>query len=205
MTAYETTTSRLVQQELGACALIQDLLPLYIEGEVTPASRDLIAEHLARCERCTGFMAGARSVRDQLRRESAQRESSVAHDHAARQAVVTGQRRLMALVLGVFGMLFLAMGATAIAFTFFRSSPDAVGVPAAMPAVDAPIPWSDAGLPEAELHRRAMEEAGLLYWDPQTNQFIEQNPAGFPAAFPTATPVPAQFPTVPPPTVVPRP
>jgi hypothetical protein len=146
-------------------------------------------------------MAGARSVRDQLRRESAQRDSSVAHDHAARQAVVTGQRRLMALVLGVFGMLFLAMGVTAIAFTLFRSSPEAAPAPAAMQAIDAPVPWGDAGLPEAELHRRAMEEAGLLYWDPQTNQFIEQNPAGFP----TATPVPAQFPTVPPPTVVPRP
>ncbi len=63
MTAsYESTTSRLAQQELGACTLIQDLLPLYMDGEVSPSSRETIAEHLTRCERCAGFLAGARSV-----------------------------------------------------------------------------------------------------------------------------------------------
>src|SRR4029079_18523438 len=119
MTSYESPTSRLVQQELGACALIQDLLPLYIEGEVTPASRDLIAEHIAHCDRCAGFLAGARSVREQLRREATLRETSVGHDQAARQAIITGQRRVMALALGVFALLFLSMAATAVAIGFF--------------------------------------------------------------------------------------
>ena len=58
MTAYETTTARLFQQELGACALIQDLLPLYVEGEVSPGSRAMIMEHVARCEHCAGYLAG---------------------------------------------------------------------------------------------------------------------------------------------------
>lgn len=123
MTAFETTTTRLVQQELGACALIQDLLPLYIENEVTPASRNLIVEHLAHCERCAGFLAGARSTREQLHRESMLRQTSVAHDRAARQAISVGQRQVMAVVLGVFGVLCLVVVVGVITIGFVRSSP----------------------------------------------------------------------------------
>jgi predicted anti-sigma-YlaC factor YlaD len=106
MTSFETATARLVQQELGACALIQDLLPLYMDHEVSASSRDLIAEHLARCERCAGYMAGARSMRDQLRREGVLRAGQAAQDQATRQAIVIGQRRLRWLVLGGLCMLF---------------------------------------------------------------------------------------------------
>jgi hypothetical protein len=83
MTAYESNTHRLNQQELGACALIEDLLPLYLEGEVSPGSRDLIVEHLARCERCAGFLAGAQSVRAQLRRDQRFQAASAAPAAAA--------------------------------------------------------------------------------------------------------------------------
>lgn len=101
MTAsYESATTRLTQQELGACALIQDLLPLYMDDEVSPGSRELIAEHLARCERCAGFLAGARSMHSQLRREGAMRASLAAQDLATRQAVELGRRRLRWLVIG---------------------------------------------------------------------------------------------------------
>jgi hypothetical protein len=185
MTAFESTTSRLLQQEVGACALIQDLLPLYTEGEVTPASRDLIAEHLEHCERCTGFLAGARSTREQLRRDTTLRETSVAQDWAARQAIIVGQRRVMAVVLGVFGVLCLVMVVGVISIGLFKPP----GAPAPVPpavitegAMDPPVITDGAMDPseeqplEDELHRRAMEEAGLLYWDPRTNQFIEQNP-----------------------------
>jgi anti-sigma factor RsiW len=188
MTAHETTTSRLNQQELGACALIQDLLPLYLEGEVTPASRDLVAEHLARCERCAGFMAGARSVREQLRRESALRETNVERDQAARQAIVTGQRRVMALALGVFAMLSLSMAATSVAVNFFHSSASAPA-PLAEPAAMPPMPGmpDDIQQLEAEQRRRAEAEAGGLVWDPQANQFIDRPTA---PPMPTATPAP---------------
>lgn len=115
--SFETSTTRLTQQELGACALIQDLLPLYMEHEVSISSRDLIAEHLARCERCAGFMAGARSMREQLRREGTLRADVAAQDQATRQAILLGQRRLRWLVAGgmcaVFGfglLVVLALG-----------------------------------------------------------------------------------------------
>jgi len=186
MTAFETTTSRLVQQELGACALIQDLLPLYIENEVTPASRELIAEHLARCERCAGFLAGARSTREQLHRESTLRETSIAHDRAARQAIVAGQRQFMAVVLGV---LCLVIASGAISIGFFKASP--TNEPGMS---EMGVPSTDQQLLEEEMHRRAMEEAGLLFWDPQTNQFIDQNPGPMPTQIPSPTspPVPQQ-------------
>jgi hypothetical protein len=91
MTSYETTTTRLAREELGACILIEDLLPLYMEGEVSPGSRDLIVEHLARCERCAGFLAGAQSVRAQLRRESLQRAGAITSDRPEQRAVTRGQ------------------------------------------------------------------------------------------------------------------
>ena len=65
MPAYESTTVRLDPHK--TCILIEDLLPLYMEGEVSPGSRDMIVEHLAVCDRCAGFLAGAQSVRSHLR------------------------------------------------------------------------------------------------------------------------------------------
>jgi hypothetical protein len=105
-TGYESATTRLMQQELGACALIQDLLPLYMDDEVSPGSRELIAEHLVRCERCAGFLAGARSMHTQLRREGAVRASLAAQDQATRSAVDLGRRRLRWLVVGGICALF---------------------------------------------------------------------------------------------------
>jgi predicted anti-sigma-YlaC factor YlaD len=95
MTAYESITTEMPHQEFGSCALIQDLLPLYLEGEVSPGSRDTIVEHLARCERCASYLAGAQSVRAQLGRERAQRVNAIARDQPARQAVASGKRLVM--------------------------------------------------------------------------------------------------------------
>ncbi|MBA3944610.1 MAG: zf-HC2 domain-containing protein [Herpetosiphonaceae bacterium] len=67
MTDY--TTQRIPRAEIPGCALVQDLLPLYLDDEVTHESHVLIAEHLLRCERCSGYLAGARSVRTQMLRE----------------------------------------------------------------------------------------------------------------------------------------
>ncbi len=117
MPVYETTTMRLTQQELGSCALIQDLLPLYIEGEVSPSSRDLIVEHLARCERCAGFMAGAQTTMAQLRRETALQVNVVQRDEPARKTVKTGQWLLKLIatfticVIGAFCAVLIAGGA----------------------------------------------------------------------------------------------
>lgn len=113
MTAYESTTTRIGAAEHGPCALVQDLLPLYLEGEVSSASRDTIAEHLARCERCAAFLAGAQSVRAQLRRDRSERERSAWQDAPARAMLGAGQRMVLVLVMlglcviGAIGSLML--------------------------------------------------------------------------------------------------
>ena len=104
MTAYESTTSRLLQQELGACVLIQDLLPLYVEGEVSPASRDLIVEHVARCERCAGYLAGTQNALIQLRRDRTSHITTLERDTPNRQTLAGGQRVVTAIaVLTTYG------------------------------------------------------------------------------------------------------
>lgn len=98
MTAYESVTTGILSAECGACALIQDVLPLYLEGEASPGSRDLIIEHLARCERCASYLAGAQSVRAQLNRERVQRTAVFVGDQPALQAVAFGRRLAMMIV-----------------------------------------------------------------------------------------------------------
>lgn len=61
-----TQQYRLPHAEIPGCALVQDLIPLYLDGEVTPESHTLMADHLQHCERCSGYLAGARSVRSQI-------------------------------------------------------------------------------------------------------------------------------------------
>ena len=184
MTAYESTTARPRSQELGACALIQDLLPLYIEGEVTPASRDLIAEHLAGCDRCAGFLAGARSVREQLRREHNVRQASVGHDQAARQAMISGRRQLLSLVVLVFAALCLTSVAGVVMFGFVRGSSSAPANAIIPVAPTAPPPvMSDL---DGEQRLRALEEAGMVVRDPVTGQPLPYQPD----LLPTPTPVP---------------
>jgi hypothetical protein len=102
MNAYESTTIHMSRPETGTCALVQDLLPLYMEGEVSPGSRDVIVEHLAQCERCAGFLAGTQSARAQLRRDAAQHAQIIQRDQPARRALSINQRRVM-----LFAMLAL--------------------------------------------------------------------------------------------------
>ncbi len=64
-----TEQCRLPHAEIVGCVLVQDLIPLYLDGEVSPESHVLIAEHVAHCERCSGYLAGARTVRSQILHE----------------------------------------------------------------------------------------------------------------------------------------
>jgi hypothetical protein len=57
------------QVEIPSCTLVQDLIPLYLDGEVSPESHVLIADHIQQCDRCSGYLAGARSVRTQILNE----------------------------------------------------------------------------------------------------------------------------------------
>jgi predicted anti-sigma-YlaC factor YlaD len=107
MRSYESTTTRL-QHDVQLCALVQDLLPLYVEGEVTTSSRDAITGHLSQCERCAAFLAGAQSVRAQLRRGNAEATRALAADQPAQQAMQTYRRIAqvgLALVLLPVGLV----------------------------------------------------------------------------------------------------
>ncbi|HEY1015414.1 MAG TPA: zf-HC2 domain-containing protein [Herpetosiphonaceae bacterium] len=121
MTSFETNTRRLTQQEFGSCALIEDLLPLYIEGEVSPGSRDVIVEHLARCERCAGFLAGAQSVRGQFQRDQRQRVEVKAASQPARKAVIRGQKIIVGIAL--LGGAFLGAVSSAMILIGGRHDP----------------------------------------------------------------------------------
>ncbi len=116
--SYETTTTRMAPLAAPTCTLVQDLLPLYLEGEVSPGSRDLIVDHLGRCERCAGYLAGAQSVRGQLRHDLAQRAEVATAAAPERQALRLGRRLLaaaMAAALCVVGGLSTIGLASAIA------------------------------------------------------------------------------------------
>jgi predicted anti-sigma-YlaC factor YlaD len=168
---HESTTTRLAQQEFGECVLIQDLLPLYLDNEVSEGSRAMIAEHLSRCERCAGFLAGARSMRMQLRGEGSLRQERAAHDVATRQAVALGRRRLMWLTLGGFAAV-VAMGFLMVVFGLF---------------------WSGARMEEPRAIYSEMTATPVPF---DAGGFVEMMPTAFPptvvppdgAQLPTATP-----------------
>ena len=111
MTSCEPATVRIDTSEFGSCALVQDLLPLYLEGEVSSNSRDTIVEHLARCDRCAAFLAGAQSVRAQLRRDRNERERVIERVAPAqpalesRQAVLSPVAMIVLCALGAFASL----------------------------------------------------------------------------------------------------
>jgi hypothetical protein len=109
---YETTTTRLASAQGVNCALAEDLLPLYIEGEVSQTTRDLMVEHLAQCEHCAGFLAGAQSARLQLRRDNAARAHVIARDQPAQQAIAGWQVLVRTLFeLSIMGLALLISGA----------------------------------------------------------------------------------------------
>jgi len=72
MRVYDQATVALRDRDEEACAMVQDLLPLYIDGEVSPATREQVAAHLAGCPACAGVLAGARSAQSELRQDLAQ-------------------------------------------------------------------------------------------------------------------------------------
>lgn len=107
---YDSTTSRLDRAATPEiCALVQDLLPLYLEGEVNPGSRDTIVNHLAHCDRCAGFLAGAQSVRVQMRRDTVQRAVALQADLPQRSMVL----RLRDIVASGLAMLLCLPGGLA--------------------------------------------------------------------------------------------
>jgi anti-sigma factor RsiW len=110
------TTTRVATREVAPCALVQDLLPLYLEGDVGPASRDLISDHLNQCQHCAGYLAGARSMQGILRAELAQRAASAGAPAPEQMALRQWQRMVvnaavvMLCAAGGVGSILLAAG-----------------------------------------------------------------------------------------------
>jgi predicted anti-sigma-YlaC factor YlaD len=102
-------------ESLTDCALVQDLLPLYLDNEVSPESHARIAQHIAQCERCAAYLAGARSMRAQLLRDQQAVQSTVNAGPTVaqtRQPVVNSLApklgRALLMAAGVIGALILA-------------------------------------------------------------------------------------------------
>lgn len=105
------------QVEIPGCTLVQDLIPLYLDGEVSPESHVLIADHVQQCPRCSGYLAGARSMRTQiLHDQQAVRAASSAGPTVAqvRQPITSnlGLRLWQTLMLLTysFGLVMAAVG-----------------------------------------------------------------------------------------------
>jgi hypothetical protein len=104
-------TTNTPRDEQWDCALVQDALPLYLDGEVSPDTRSLIAEHLSTCPRCAGFLAGAQSVRAQVRRERPP------HPSPPPSAPKTPPQQWS--MLRVLGVALLIIGGMTLAFNLF--------------------------------------------------------------------------------------
>jgi anti-sigma factor RsiW len=109
MESYESTTRRMRPEQPGLCALIQDTLPFFLEGDLSPQSRPFVEQHLEECERCAAFLAGGRSVQAHFRREATMRSGVMHHDQRGQELVARGQRRMLGLLLIVAGALAFAM------------------------------------------------------------------------------------------------
>jgi predicted anti-sigma-YlaC factor YlaD len=135
MQSNESTTRRIAHERPGICALIQDMLTFYLEGDVSPESRILIDGHLNECERCRSFLAGAQSVQVHLRREDQLRGSAVEHDWRAQQLISTGRRQVItiALVATISAIVLFVVIGGLFSVTASQSVP-AEGVPRVEPA-----------------------------------------------------------------------
>jgi predicted anti-sigma-YlaC factor YlaD len=85
-------------EQTEQCVLIQDLLPLYLEDEVSPESHLVIANHLSTCQRCNGFLAGTRAMYDIVQRERQVRSEIIAKD-SDQQTLLAGKRLVLTSVV----------------------------------------------------------------------------------------------------------
>jgi hypothetical protein len=104
MSDVEKITQPLPSLTPPICTLVQDLLPLYLDQEVSPESHAVIAEHLAQCERCSGYLAGARSMRAQILRDQQAMQAVT----STQPALALVQRPWVMTLVGVLGALVCA-------------------------------------------------------------------------------------------------
>ncbi len=189
MPSYESTTRRIREDQPGLCALIQDALPFYLENELSPEARAFVDTHLETCDRCASFLAGAQSVRGQVRRETAQRVGTLEQDWRAQQAISRGRRRLLIYAFAFVGavsslvvmcaILGFMPGSAVSQPTALQPFPESYMMPTAVPPgpTPTPIPYegSAPGIP--------IVTPGIVP--------TPMPPTVVPPTTPTGTPVPA--------------
>ena len=142
MESYESTTRRMPGEQPGLCALVQDTLPFYMDGDISPESRAFITTHLDGCLACSQFLAGARSAQSHLRRETSARSRSVADDWRAHDAVSRGQRQLFVRAIAAVGVaLLLGVIVFGLGFGRVRESVPAYAPNMNGPAMATPAPF----------------------------------------------------------------
>lgn len=112
------------RNNMNQCDIVQDLLPLYYDDACTPASRDLVEQHLQTCEKCRKTYDGLKntSIDDAIKNESV----GILERHAKKE-------RTMAYKAGVVIALLLLVPII-ITFIVSMSSGGGLGVFAVLTA-----------------------------------------------------------------------
>lgn len=132
-------TRRLGSETQGVCALIQDMLPFYMEDDVSAQSRMFIDEHLETCDCCASFLAGGRSVQEHLRRDTTLRSDVIARDTSAQDVAFRGRRQLMGFTLIGAGIAALVVLAVLLGFNsrgLRVTAPASLAAPALEPVLE---------------------------------------------------------------------
>lgn len=48
------------------CSVVKDLLPLYVDGALSPETESIIKEHIANCPECKELLSGANHIHHSL-------------------------------------------------------------------------------------------------------------------------------------------
>lgn len=152
MESYESTTRRMKAELPGLCALIQDTLPFYLEGDVSARSRQFVEQHLEECERCASFLAGGRSVQAHFRREQGTRSVVMVRDRPGRELIAEGQRRVLKLGLMFAGVVAILVFIAVVLGSSVRSVPthgfsSSESLPFMSQATPTPAPFEPTALP----------------------------------------------------------
>ena len=107
------------------CEIIQDLLPLYVDEICSPASREMVAEHVSSCSDCAAILAQLKNseIENELKAETTQiieKQNKVFKRKSALWGMIFGIALLIPLVICF--IILLTSGISARSFLIIISS-----------------------------------------------------------------------------------
>ena len=96
---------------MSNCSIVRDLLPLYLDGETSPETSDMIREHLAECEECRRYYSHYNRIPRAM-------QDPASHGKYHYSEVARRIRRRNTIKLSVLCAAFLSLGYL-IAFLLF--------------------------------------------------------------------------------------